>query len=123
MVTSAQLHQLRQRMSHAMDELLGFGMGEPEDCFHLLEQVPCEERRRLLGVLRDALAEAKTNPPNGLAMLDLALAWAETADQDEPGHEPLIHCYRMAIHLYCRRFITPTEDADMRYYHSAVLDH
>lgn len=97
-------------------------MEEPEDCFALLEQVPCDERRRLLGVLQDALAEGRENPGNGLAMLDLALAWAETGDADEPGHEALIHCYRMAIHLYCGRFITPLDDAGARVYHSTELD-
>lgn len=80
-----------------------------------------DEHQRFIGVVRDAVkAAAAGNTAEGMAFLDLGLAWTEAGTED-PWQDDLVHCYRTVIHRYCARFLAPELEGDIRVFRSSEL--
>jgi hypothetical protein len=87
----------------------------------VLGRIPLEEHTRFLGILRDAVKAALAgDTADGMAMLDLGLAWTETGLED-PWLDDLVLCYRTAMHLFCDRFVSPSLEEGAYVFRSAEL--
>ena len=87
-----------------------------------LGKIPPEEHAKFCSAVCEAVrAGRQDDAPAGYAVLDLGLAWAESADGDQPWREDLVLCYRTALHLYCLRFIAAVDEAGVAHYYGSGL--